>query len=227
MQHDEEDTKEEATHFLDSPEVAEIFASVQEFLMESDRGAVLISSNQVDLNLRKFFEAIAPSGFGSKRLKGLLDYPGPLSTFASRENAAVLCGLIPLDLGESIRQLRSLRNKVAHSSASFRLRDHWDLIRKIYDLGPGVPSGINRMALDLLLKDAVTRITDIDDPANAGDKYFNTPAEALDYMKDNPTIVEPLEKNVPRMELCIGTAMICGLIVVHRERWISRIKEDV
>ncbi|MGK7908442.1 MAG: hypothetical protein AB4040_14635 [Synechococcus sp.] len=224
MKHGEEaNTENGEAHFLDNVEVEEIFAAVPELLNESDRGAVLICSNYVDELLKRCFERIAPPGFSRKELKSLLRYPGTLSTFSGKVQIALVCGLIPLDLGGSINQLRDLRNKVAHSGEAFRLRDNWDLIRAIFDLGPGVPTGINRMALEVLFKDAVGQILKLDKPlGEEGEKMFSSPAEVIDYIKENPKVVAPLEDRVPRMELVIGTAMIAGLIVHHRDRWAAK-----
>lgn len=210
-------------HFLEHPEVVPIFDSMSTLISESDRGAVLISAAHVDEVLRSAFEAIAPHDYSKSRLKDLLHYPGPLSGFASRENVAVLFGLISPRLGKCIRALRGLRNVVAHSSDSFRLRDHWDTIRKVYDLGPGVPLGINRMALEHLMEGFLERVVQIDKPlGELGDKMFDTPADAVDFLRARPELLKPLDERLPRLELCIGTGMLCGLIIVHRDQWRER-----
>lgn len=217
------DTSSGESHFLGHPEVAPVFEAMHDLLDESDRGAVLMSCHFVDEALGNAIKAIAPSGFPDKRLKELLSYPGPLSSLASRERVVVLFGLIPVELGDCFGQLRRLRNHVAHGSHGFRLRDHWDTIRKIFDMGPGVPYGINRLALEYLFRDALRAAAELKKPwSDSGEMMFDTPAAAIDYMKENPGVLSTVEERLPRLELCIGTAMLCGMLIVYRDRWIER-----
>ena len=204
-------------HFLQHPEVKAIFDSISDLLNESDRGTVLVCATHVDVHLERLYQKVAPSGVLQHKRRSLLTYPGPLSTLSARTDVAVLVGLISVRLGNAINCLRRLRNNVAHSSASFRLRDHWNDVRGAYNLGPELPAAINRMALRVLLDNAVTRFLKIRDPLDENRLYFETPGQVLDYLHEHPDILQPLEERAPRLELALGTAMICGMIVLHRE----------
>jgi len=211
--------EDQKSHFLAHPEIQEIFDSVDTFLDESDRGAVLISASHVDVHLERLFRAVAPASCNRKTKDRLLRYPGALASLSAKNDIAVLCCLIDPGLGQAISRLRVLRNTVAHSPSSFRLRDHWDEVKQIYDLGPGLPSEINRMALEFLLKGAFGRILEVGSPTGErSDPVFKNPREVLDYLSAKPELLAPLEEKAPRLELGIAVAVICGLIVSYRER---------
>jgi len=205
-------------HFLAHPEIEKIFESIGAYLNESDRGVVLISASYVDNQLDKLFREVAPTCFSRKGKDRLLCYPGALSSLSSKNDIAVFCRLIDPELGQAIDKLRRLRNMVAHYPSSFCLRDHWHEVKQIYNLGPGLPSAINRMALEFLLKGAVGRILKIEIPTRE-EQYpvFKNPQEVLDYLSAKPDLLDPLEDQAPRLELGIATAIICGLIVRYRE----------
>ena len=127
-------------HFLDHPEVHDLLRQLfDNLLAESDRGAVLIGTSYVDLNLRKLLEAIAPVELSKNRLRSIVEYPGPLSSFAARTQVAFLCRLINRDLYDAIEALREIRNSVAHEPDKFVLANHKEKLKRVYSLGPGVP----------------------------------------------------------------------------------------
>jgi hypothetical protein len=100
-------------HFLDHPEVNELFDSaINSVVGESDRGAVLVAAAYVDMHLRRLFEQLAPDDMSRRRLKEILDYPGTLSSLASRADVAYVTRLIGKSLYEAIGHLRRIRNAV-------------------------------------------------------------------------------------------------------------------
>jgi hypothetical protein len=208
----------EEAHFLEHPEVKILFGpSLEALVRESDRGAVLIAAQIVDNALRRLFEEVAPTGMSRKTLKSLLDYSGPLSTSSSKINLAVLSRFIPAAVGAAIHRLREIRNAVAHSPDSFRLQDHTEPLRQVFDIGPGVPAGVNRVAVELLTRNVVGHLLTVEDPLD--DKpIFTSPEEVFDYLLGNRDMLARLEKHQLRWELGIGVALICGTIVFHRER---------
>lgn len=108
---------------------------------------------------------------------------------------------------------------MAHSTGTFRLRDHWSSVRQIFDLGPGVPTGINQLVVEVMVRHAVRSVMDLPDPSSEdGAPNFQTPQEVMDYLHENSDVLQPLEVPVPRIELAIGVGMICGLLVLHRNR---------
>lgn len=129
-------------HFLADPDVAGAFERMlDEFSRETDRGSILIAADIVSGHLEKIIVALAPEAFTPKRVKGLLNYPGPLSTFATRADIAFMAGFIGDTAHRSIDLLRGLRNKAAHSQGAFSLADHRATLRAICDLGPGTAAG--------------------------------------------------------------------------------------
>lgn len=205
-------------HFMDHPEVREVFASVADLLEESDRGAVLLCAEYVNDQLGDLFIKIAPPSFKKGDVKRLLEFPGALASFSARHTIATLSGLISFHLNESIRNLRVLRNKAAHGRATFALRAYGDQVRAIYRLGVGMPGYINDIANEFLISSTIGRMMEAEiDDEDGRRPVFKQPSEALDWMRSNVGALAPLNEKLPRLELGIGTAMICGLIIHHRD----------
>ena len=115
---------------LDHPDIAENFGSVLNILLsESDRGAVLVGACVVDNFLRKLFEHIFPDCINKDTRRGLLKYPGPLSSTAAKADVALATRLIDKNLHKAIHALRNLRNSVAHSPDGFSLDNHENAAR--------------------------------------------------------------------------------------------------
>jgi hypothetical protein len=209
---------ESDTHFLNHPETTQLFASVFSTLVEeSDRGAVLIGTAHVDLHLKKLFQTIAPQSMSRRELARVLEYPGSLSSLSGKADLAYLTRLIPESLHEAINHLRGIRNDVAHHPDSFRLAEHEQQLRRMYELGPGVPAAINRWAGDAIIYTAVKNILGVKDPVSE-EVAFANPQEALDYLAESPEIITALDERRPRYELALGVVLICGMIVFYRER---------
>jgi len=65
-----------------------------------------------------------------ERLRAILDYPGPLSTFAARTQVAFLCRLINGSVYSAIEALREIRNSVAHKPDEFVLADQKEKLQE-------------------------------------------------------------------------------------------------
>ncbi|MDQ3802721.1 MAG: hypothetical protein M3416_02560 [Acidobacteriota bacterium] len=218
MANDSDDAS--GTHFLNHPEIKQLLTSaLSTLVLESDRGAVLVGAAHVDLHLRMLFEAVFPRPMSKKELNRVLKYPGTLSSFSARADVAYLTRLIPRYLYDAINHLRAVRNAVAHSPDSFRLADHEQRLRKMYELGPGVPAAVNRWAGEVIIHTAVKNILKVKDPTSEEEKTaFDTPQEALDFISGRPELMAVLEERRPRYELALGVGLVCGLIVFHREK---------
>jgi len=206
--------------FFDRPEIQELFHSVFSTLMEeSDRGAVLIGASHVDLHLRNLFETIGPQSMSRRELRRTLDYPGPLSTLSAKADVALLTRLISDHVHQAIHHLRRIRNDVAHSPDAFRLADHQHRLREMYELlGPGLPSAINRLAAELILRTAVESVLEVNDPASDEPKpIFKNSAEVLDHFAKDTDLMATLDERRPKCELALGVSFICSLIVYHRD----------
>ena len=206
--------------FLAHPEVKDLFASVfSTIVQESYRGAVLIGAAHIDLHLRRLFETVAPKSISKRKLRPILEYPGSLSSLSAKTDIAYLTRLISDNVYEAINNLRRIRNDVAHSPDSFSLAEHEERLRKMYEVGHGVPAAINQWAGEVIIHSAVKNILEIKDPvSDEAEPAFATPQEALDYLSERPEIMAVLEERRPRYELALGIGIICGLIVYHRDR---------
>ena len=212
-------------HFLDDPEVADAFERMlDEFSRETDRGAILVAADIVAAHLAKVIEELAPNSFNPKRVKELLNYPGPLNTFAARADIAFMAGFIDKTAHRSVDLLRRLRNKAAHSQSAFRLSEHRDKLREMCDLGPGTAVAINRFALNAMLQSFISRVMAGGDDlvAKIGRNPFETPGDVIDHLLNRPDVIASLEDRLPRMELAFGVCLLLGLIAHHRKRLVAK-----
>ncbi len=206
-------------NLFDHPEIHALFGStLADLVGESDRGAVLIGASIVDAHLRILFERLAPREIGRRKLRAVLEYPGPLSTFSARAEVAHVVRFIDGNLKSAIDALRRLRNSVAHSQERFSLRDHGSDLRQIFQLGDGVPVAINRTGLDMMMRNVVSHLLALRSPVAESEPLFRTPAEVVEYLAQHPGLIdEKVEPNRLRYELGIGVALICALIIYHRD----------
>lgn len=202
---------------LDHPEIHTLFENLfTNLVAESDRGAVLVGTSYVDEHLRRLFEMVIPSEMTKKERKALLDYPGPLSSLAAKTEVAFATRLINRTIYDSLHALRRIRNEFAHSSDPLNLSTQEEQIRKMYVLGDGVPAFINRTAIEMLLHTKIQPLLEIHDP-DKQEPYFNTPQEVIEYISKQPKMMNLLEEQLPKYELAIGIALLCALIVSHRD----------
>jgi hypothetical protein len=212
---------------LDHPEIRALFENLSTNLVaESDRGAVLVGTSYVDEHLRGLFEMVIPHEMTKKERKALLDYPGPLSSLAAKTEVAFATRLINRTIYDSLHALRRIRNEIAHASDPFNLRTQEEQIRKMYVLGDGVPAFISRTAIEMLLHIKVEALLGVHDP-NEQKPYFSTPREVIEYISEQPEMMSLLEEQLPKYELVIGIAILCALIVSHREEAEALVGSDL
>jgi len=202
-------------HFLADPDVAEAFRRmIDEFSRETDRGAILIAADIVATHLGQVITDLSPEAFKKKRVKSLLNYPGPLSTFSARADIAYMSGFINDTAHRSIDLLRKLRNKAAHSQEAFNLQEHRATLREMCDLGPGIASAVSLFALDTIMDSFIdslmTRGVNLE--TQLGSNPFSTPAEVIDHLASRPDVIATLENRLPQMELAFGTWLLLGLL---------------
>lgn len=212
-------------HFLADPDVAGAFERMlDEFSRETDRGSILIAADIVSAHLEKIVLSLAPEAFPEKRVKGLLNYPGPLSTFAARADIAFMAGFIGDTAHRSIDLLRGLRNKAAHSQGAFSLAEHRETLRAICDLGPGTAAGVNRFAAELILRSVVGNLLErgVELEAEIGRNPFASPSEIIDELSARPEHMKMLENRLPRMELAFGIWILLGLITHQQKATLAK-----
>ena len=190
---------------------------------ESDRGAVLVATSEVDNHMRRLFEHIGRASMDKNDLARLLENAGPLSSLSSRADVALLMRIISKQLFHAIRHLRKLRNSVAHSPRAFSLADHQAHIRMIFEVGDGVPGWVKAGTINYLDVNFIASALKIPDPSNPDIPAFKDRQAFLDYVARKPELVSPLEAKRPRVELALGTGLLCAMIVEFRERAIRRL----
>lgn len=205
---------------LEHPEVQEVLVVVLTSLaQESDRGAVLIGAEIVDAHLADYFQRSAPATVEQKHIRRLLEYPGPLSSLAAKADIGLAVGLLNRLEYNSITALRKIRNKAAHSKTNFKLEDHPDYLRQIYDLGPDVPRAVVDMSARVLVEDLFRRAKAADaERIELGEQpLFQSDEDLHDFLKESDGLMTSIREKQPRLWLGFGVALICGLITYHRE----------
>ena len=91
---------------------------------ESDRGVLLMCLGYIDERLEVLMKTSFSCFPGREKVaRGLLAFPGPLSTLSSRLNLAYCMGLIGDGERSAIEAMRKTRNEAAHGFAPFSLSD--------------------------------------------------------------------------------------------------------
>ena len=213
--------KKDSINLFAYPEVKKLFSEFMPALLsESDRGAVLVATDIVDMYLQEVFEKLSPPDMGNEKLEKLLKYPGPPASLSAKADIALAVRFISKNTYHSINMLRKIRNEVAHSKSSFSLKEQNDRLREMYNLGPNVPSAINRTAMEFLIHNAVKNVLNMreDFKEKIGKMPFDTPNDVIDYLSENPGLQKQLEEQLPKYKLIIGIALICGMIIFEREK---------
>ncbi|MGB2517622.1 hypothetical protein OLL83_000385 [Shewanella algae] len=206
--------------FLSHPELERYFQKLlPELVNESDRGAILLGVSQIDEHLKTLFEHLLPDGISNNRRKEIFNLTGPFGSFSSKLEIALVCRLLPPNLVSAVHKVRKMRNDLAHKTSSFSLTDHQEQLYEIFSLlGPGVDIGINRLTLDILMERTLSKLLELDHTINEGVPLFDGKREAVQYLSENGEVLKILEEQRPRWEFSIGVGMICGVILLHRER---------
>ena len=212
-------------HFLKHPEIKDLFdRTLQELIEESDRGAVIIGADIADSQLRKLLELFMSESLSNNKRSSLLDYPGPLCAFSAKADVALAFDFISTRTNNCLHALRKIRNKAAHSNLNFKLNDCSQLLREMYNLGDGVPVGINRWAIDVMFKifssNVLESMKDIE--KEIGESPIKTPRDVLDYIADKPELLKPLEDRLPRFEFSLGLMLLCAILIHERDSVLKK-----
>jgi DNA-binding MltR family transcriptional regulator len=217
---------------FEHPEAQKVFSALLIGLTnESHRGAVLVGTAHVDRLLELLFEVAFPSAFNKKAREHLLRYPGPLSSLAAKTEVAYALRLIPRSAYEALHALRKLRNDVAHSPDAFELKDHENRYRAVHAaLGENMDVGINRMALEMLVRYKLHVIQEVIKEHSAehpGDEpVVTSEVEALELIQGNDDIMAALQRQLPLWELSIGIAALCSVLIIFREQAADIYRHD-
>jgi hypothetical protein len=211
-------SKEE--HFLVNPELnSYINEKLPILLSESDRGAVLIGISQIDNELQKLLEIIAPEDMTNKEKKWI-----ERATLASKLNIAYTCRLLPRNIFESINKLKQIRNDVAHNLEVFNLDDYDDLLKEIFEsLGDGVSVFIHNISIKYMVEQAITIML----KSKHNDKpILEDRIAAINHISENKTTQNIIEKPVIKMKLAVGILFISGIIIYERKKTLEIVQEN-
>ena len=118
---------------FEHPDSQDFFDRTYSLLMsEADRGCVLLGASLLDEELTKMFESLLPLDTSNNRKKEIFDNNGPFGSLSSKLDIAYVCHLLPKDIVNCIHLLRKLRNKLAHQSITFTLKDNLESIFEIF-----------------------------------------------------------------------------------------------
>ncbi len=135
-----------------------------------------------------------------------------------------MVGYIQPDLYQAIHLLRGIRNAAAHSRVGFRLLDHEGELKKIYSLASGEPHFITKMAgsagLHFWAHNVIEKIDQFEIDAEGNLPFVNID-EIIEYIKQDKDLFKIHEERLPRFELSIGVAIICGMIIDVREKRLN------
>jgi|TARA_B110000211_G_scaffold129858_1_gene149201 hypothetical protein len=185
---------------------------------ESDMGCVLIGASAIDQELTTLFETITPNDANSKIKKRIFDGRGVLGELSSKLDIAYLCHLIPKDLYLAVHALRKLRNLIAHEVMAFKLENHIDEIYTIFSQMNGNLIGVMMNTSETVLTEqAVSKMLDLDHPINITEKSFPNRNEAINYLLENPDLIEKLNSHKLRIAFVIGISLL-GASVVFRKK---------
>ena len=118
---------------------------------ESKRGAVLIGTAKVEEYLDKMILHSLPRD-SKKYQSKLLEYPGILSSLASKIELLYGFRLLDERFYKSLMTLKSLRNDAAHTSEDFSLEKITPLVKQISDFELHFDDIVHELAQDNLLK---------------------------------------------------------------------------
>lgn len=210
-------------HFMSHPEVRMYLSALLPTLIaESDRGAVLLAASQIDEELRKLFEALIPEGTSRNRRKDIFNRMGPFGGFSSKLEVAFVCRLLPDNIVRAAHKLRGLRNTVAHEANAFTLKAHKKTLYEMFAcMGPGVDVGVNQVAMNVMLEGILREMTTIERSDERGVTIFADRQEALEYLGADAELLRVASEHQHRWELGIGVGVICGMIILHREKTLE------
>ncbi|EJL6413216.1 hypothetical protein NMR57_003724, partial [Vibrio cholerae] len=113
-------------------EVKDFYEKYYALLMnESDLGCILLGVSILDEKLDELFWKILPEDTSNTKAKMIFDNKGAFGNIASKLDIAYVCRLLPLDLVESIKEIRKVRNKLAHLTSPFKFDEQVEVLFKV------------------------------------------------------------------------------------------------
>lgn len=192
-----------------SPTTIEFFVNLCDSLLsESDRGAVIIGSANIEEELEKAIVKMLPQKSKTYKRK-LFDYPGLLSSFSAKIELAYAFRYININTRNSLNSLRSLRNKAAHSSGSFLISDNEGVFSKIFDLGPSFRKHVSLRSMELMVKLKFENIKILLDETSLSEKDQR---DIINSLISDQEVRNKLKNQLAKWELIYGLSVLCEII---------------
>ncbi len=182
-------------------------------LGESERGSVLLACHIVDEFLFEMISKYKNSNVSGKVFKDTTGYGGAFGSLSMKSKALFVLGVISDQSFKAIDELRSIRNKAAHSSVSFKLTDHQDRFdNSLNSFGSHV--AVKNMALELAMRNFLERMR-IEGPElseKIGDNPFPDEQSCIAYLRGNPELQAVLENQLPKWHMATLTYLLIETI---------------
>lgn len=157
---------------------------------ESDRGSILIGASKVEEYLEKLVLTILPK-ITKSYVARLLNYPGPISSFSGKIELLFAFRIIDEQLYNALNQLRSIRNKAAHTSEFFSLKSYENELEKINEFEDDAKELIDFLAWNNLIKFKRSKVKEVLDNRNLDRKtYLKFWKEKTAEIPTNPHVIE-------------------------------------
>ncbi|MCT8862578.1 hypothetical protein [Shewanella xiamenensis] len=190
-------------------------------MSESDRGAILLGVSILDELLTGLFREITPSNISKTQLDKLFDSRGPFGELSSKLDIAIVCNLIPTNVVESIHKIRKLRNKLAHRTSPFSLKEN---LNSIYDaffaLDKAAPSCFLSISHDAIYENFIVKMMAFD---SEGDKLFSSREDVANFLMNKPDLLDVLMEKRIKALFVVGISTLAALIIFHREIAVKKL----
>jgi DNA-binding MltR family transcriptional regulator len=138
---------------------------------ESDRGAILIGASKVEEHLLNLVLIILPKSTKSYT-NYLIKYPGPISSFSGKIELLYAFRIIDEEFYTSLNQLRSIRNKAAHTSEEFSLKELNTELKKVNNFENLAQELIDFISWNSLIKFKRSTVKEMLDKQNVDRKTY-------------------------------------------------------
>ncbi|NOI60506.1 hypothetical protein [Vibrio coralliilyticus] len=213
---------------FEQPEIKEFYDTHYNMLMgESDRGCILLGVSIIDQQLDLLFQKIIPEETSKTRRKKIFDGKGAFGNIASKLDIAYVCRILPLDLVDSIKELRKTRNQLAHQTSPFVIRDNLEFIYHVLkklDIKGCAATALSEMSLQIVRHDFTEKLLQIDNPCpdKSGEKLFSSVEEIAEYVSQEPDVADKLTEVRIRTLFVLCVLLLNALIVFHRNQALER-----
>lgn len=200
--------------FLQDEEIRDLFENLAKKLLgESDRGAIIIGATYIEDQLSFLIDKTLPSDENKKYRNRLFKYPGPLSSFSAKIELSYAFRLIDKNLYNSLNILRQIRNKAAHVSEEFQLKNYENERTEMLSFGPSIPIQVRNIITEFLVKLSLNDLNEVFNKHNAPEELRE---QILRENLENGNLEDSVNNQIPHWELIYGLSLIAGLIKFNR-----------